>query len=322
MSSVVAPKRTVDRLGSSELDDAVAVAILPHIRRTSMIGTFRRSPLVAGGDVKLLSDEPSRRRRFGVVWVESRGQRRGPKPLTLRGNDHGHFADADEFSFGLAVADDVDDGVPVGHHRVASHGLVSVHAAASLRIAEPLARVRLARKQLMKGPGLRIDIDVRRAWLCPTCGKGQRLAMDIAAPRCPCVRDGVPMKLAEGLRSGPKALRTELRSMVDRIQAGEEFARLTSPITSEGEGASRDGGYGGARSRNRPPRQDRPDDRNESRPPREPQPDAPPELRLEVPVAETPPTIEPPPQLAASTPPPPPTSVPDDDDFGAGISVG
>lgn len=256
------------------------------------------------------------------MWVESRGQRRGPKPLTLRGDDHGHFADADEFSFGLAVANDVDDRVPLDHHRIAGHGLVSVRVAACLRIIEPLARVRLARKQLMKGPGLRIDIDVRRAWLCPTCGKGQRLTMDITAPRCPCVRDGVPMKLAEGLRPGPKALRTDLRSMVDRIQAGEEFARLTSPITSEGEGASRDGGYGGGRSRNRPPRQDRPDDRNESRPPREPRSDAPPEPRQEVPVVETPPTIEPPPQLATSTPPPPPTSVPDDDDFGAGISVG
>lgn len=286
----------------------------PQVGVTGLIVNLHKSPRAIRECCQSSFDLPSRPTCFGVVWVESRGQRRGPKPLTLRGDDHGHFADADEFSFGLAVADDVDDRIPLDHHRIAGHGLVSVRVAACLRIIEPLARVRLARKQLMKGPGLRIDIDVRRAWLCPTCGKGQRLTMDITAPRCPCVRDGVPMKLAEGLRPGPKALRTDLRSMVDRIQAGEEFARLTSPITSEGEGASRDGGYGGARSRNRPPRQDRPDDRNESRPPREPQPDTPPEPRLDVPVVETPPTIEP--------PPPPPTSVPDDDDFGAGISVG
>lgn len=169
----------------------------------------------------------------------------------------------------------------------------------------------------MKGPGLRIDVDVRRAWRCPVCGQGQRLAMDITAPRCPCVRDGVPMKLAEGQRPGRLDLRPELRSMLDRIQGGEEFPRLTSPLTSDSEGASRDGGsggYGGAKSRNRPPRPERssgyPD-----RPPREPRP-AEPQVAVTTEAIAAPA----PPPAVAEPPPPSPVS-PDEDDFGAGLGA-
>ena len=126
----------------------------------------------------------------------------------------------------------------------------------------------------MKGPGLRIDVDVRRAWLCPACGQGQRLTMDITAPRCSCVRDGVPMKLAEGQRPGRLNLRPDLRSMLDRIQGGEEFPRMSSPLTSDSDGAPREGGsggYGGAKSRNRSPRPERTGDESNQRP-REPRP--------------------------------------------------
>lgn len=171
----------------------------------------------------------------------------------------------------------------------------------------------------MKGPGLRIEIDVRRAWCCPVCGQGARLTMDITAPRCPCVRDGVPMKLVEGQRPGRLDLRPELRSMLDRIQGGEEFPRMTSPLTEDSEGGAREGGpsgYGGSKSRNRPSRPERSGGYSD-RPPREPRP-------TEAPQAVTPtePMAAPaPPQLAAEPPPRSPTP-PDEDDFGAGLSVG
>ena len=160
----------------------------------------------------------------------------------------------------------------------------------------------------MKGPGLRIEIDVRRAWLCPTCGQGARLTMDITAPRCPCVRDGVPMKLAEGQRPGRLALRPELRSMLDRIQGGEEFPRTTSPLTEESESGS--GGYGNSKSRGRPPRPERsggPPDR----PPHEPRPAEEPQSSV-----TTEPTVLPAPPQTAATPQPQTTP---DDDFGAGL---
>lgn len=169
----------------------------------------------------------------------------------------------------------------------------------------------------MKGPGLRIDVDVRRPWRCPVCGQGARLPMDITAPRCPCVRDGVPMKLAEGQRPGRLALRPELRSMLDRILGGEEFPRMASPLSSDSEGAPREagsGGYGGSKPRNRPPRPERAGGQSD-RPPREPRPAAPQDSESPMPM-----TTPAPPQ-AVSEPPPPKPAPPAEDDFGAGLSA-
>ena len=170
----------------------------------------------------------------------------------------------------------------------------------------------------MKGPGLRIDVDVRRAWRCPVCGQNQRLTMDITAPRCLCVRDGVPMKLAEGLRPGRLSLRTDLRSMLDRIQGGEEFPRLTSPLTSDSDAGPRDGGsgsYGGAKSRSRPPRPERTGDRNDG-PPREPRPQDMPSTATAEPVRPAAPS----PSAAVPSPQPLITRE-NEDDFGAGIGA-
>ena len=186
----------------------------------------------------------------------------------------------------------------------------------------------------MKGPGLRIDVDVRRAWLCPVCGQGQRLTMDITAPRCLCVRDGVPMKLAEGQRPGRLSLRPELRSMLDRIQGGEEFPRMSSPLTSDSEGAPREGGsggYGGSKSRNRPPRPER-SGGDADQPPREPRPSerqltsqegeapAEPQVVANAEIVAAPIASSMPPQEPVAPPPRPPVTQADDD-FGAGLST-
>lgn len=171
----------------------------------------------------------------------------------------------------------------------------------------------------MKGPGLRIDIDVRRAWRCPVCGQNARLPMDITAPRCPCVREGVPMMLAEGRRPGRLDLRPELRSMLDRIQGGEEFARLTSPLSDDSEGHSRDGGSGGSggpKSRNRSPRPER-SGGYADRPSREPRPVEEPQS-----TAATEPVVSSLPSRVVAEPPPRSPAPPDEDDFGAGLGVG
>ena len=162
----------------------------------------------------------------------------------------------------------------------------------------------------MKGPGLRIEIDVRRAWRCPTCGQNQRWPTDITAPRCFCVRDGVPMKLAEGLRTGRGYLRPELRSVLDRIQGGEEIPRLMPLIAGESDA----GAFGGAKSRGRPPRPERYNDRS-NEPPRESRP----QEMLASPEAEPPlPAVT---SVAPPMPAPPPQiQPPDGDDFGAGLT--
>lgn len=52
----------------------------------------------------------------------------------------------------------------------------------------------------MKGPGLRIDNDVRRTWQCPVCGKTARAEGDFVGLRCSCKPDGTSMRLVEGIR--------------------------------------------------------------------------------------------------------------------------
>src|SRR5262245_59010243 len=47
----------------------------------------------------------------------------------------------------------------------------------------------------MRGPGIKLDLDVRRLWTCPECKRQRRLPGDIASPLCPCREGGVVMQL-------------------------------------------------------------------------------------------------------------------------------
>jgi hypothetical protein len=127
--------------------------------------------------------------------------------------------------------------------------------------------------------------------------------LDVTAPRCPCVRDGVPMKLAEGRRPGRVELRAEPRALIDRIQAGEEIPRLTPLISGESDGGA---ASTSARPRNRPPRPERPREH-------------PPQPVREVRTPEPRDAI-----VTMPSPPPPPAQTPPvaDDDFGAGLGSG
>lgn len=53
----------------------------------------------------------------------------------------------------------------------------------------------------MKGPGIRIDLDVRRLWRCPRCGDERKATGTLTARVCPRAEcAGVWMKLIEPLR--------------------------------------------------------------------------------------------------------------------------
>jgi hypothetical protein len=52
----------------------------------------------------------------------------------------------------------------------------------------------------VKGPGLRLDLEVRREWQCPVCGRRDRFEGAVVSALCPCRDAGVPMKLVEPRR--------------------------------------------------------------------------------------------------------------------------
>lgn len=52
----------------------------------------------------------------------------------------------------------------------------------------------------MKGPGNRNELDVRRLWECPHCGRKRKAEGVVTALLCGCQPDGVQMRLVEGLR--------------------------------------------------------------------------------------------------------------------------
>lgn len=53
----------------------------------------------------------------------------------------------------------------------------------------------------MKGPGFRLDLDVRRVWECPACGRRLKMAGDVAQVACDCRGETSPaMRLVERLR--------------------------------------------------------------------------------------------------------------------------
>jgi len=53
----------------------------------------------------------------------------------------------------------------------------------------------------MKGPGFRLDLDVRRVWECPACGKRLRMAGEVTQLACDCRGEASPaMRLVERLR--------------------------------------------------------------------------------------------------------------------------
>jgi hypothetical protein len=55
----------------------------------------------------------------------------------------------------------------------------------------------------MKGPGMRLELDVRRVWRCPACGRETRSDVKEVARVCSCTKEGVAMRLVELPRPKP-----------------------------------------------------------------------------------------------------------------------
>ena len=55
----------------------------------------------------------------------------------------------------------------------------------------------------MKGPGMRLELDVRRVWRCPSCGREARSGGGVVTKICGCTREGVAMRLVELPRPKP-----------------------------------------------------------------------------------------------------------------------
>ncbi len=84
----------------------------------------------------------------------------------------------------------------------------------------------------MKGPGIRIDLDVRRIWTCPTCGAIRKTGGEIGAVRCQCA-DEAWMLLQEPPRRRdlippPKSIMAEM-SPADLLDQPEPAPATTVP---------------------------------------------------------------------------------------------
>lgn len=92
----------------------------------------------------------------------------------------------------------------------------------------------------MKGPGLRIDLDVRRIWRCPRCGRVARTSGGVTAQRCRCVDNGTWMQLQQPVKREP--FRPPPRAPEDRepdeAEEPEQLADEPAETAAVSEGAS------------------------------------------------------------------------------------
>ena len=84
----------------------------------------------------------------------------------------------------------------------------------------------------MKGPGIRLDLEVRRQWVCPECGKRRLESGTTVATRCRCTRDGKNMKLIE-----PQRRTRSFAEVIERIRqassSGETKPEKQPPTADE-----------------------------------------------------------------------------------------
>ena len=93
----------------------------------------------------------------------------------------------------------------------------------------------------MRGPGLKLDLDVRRLWTCPVCRQQRRLPGDVTSALCPCRDAGVPMQLTADARLLRRAERlTPLPYIKQAVSAPAEPALEAESVPSGSEEAAGD----------------------------------------------------------------------------------
>lgn len=55
----------------------------------------------------------------------------------------------------------------------------------------------------MKGPGLRNDLEIRRTWKCPQCGRSVKYLGNVVAVTCSCTDTPIQMQLQPDIRKAP-----------------------------------------------------------------------------------------------------------------------
>ncbi len=83
-------------------------------------------------------------------------------------------------------------------------------------------RIAYAGDAPIKGPGLRLDCDVRRVWECPKCGRRLKLHAWIVTRRCPCEKLAAWMRLIEVPRNPRPAPQFFVATPIDFDVAEEE----------------------------------------------------------------------------------------------------
>lgn len=99
----------------------------------------------------------------------------------------------------------------------------------------------------MRGPGMRLDLDVRRRWRCPKCGSERRLHGSVTAVMCQCAPDAPFMHYVETVRPHrpePRPydpyLDAEAVQFTDELPAEDE-APVTAPAAGRGAPVTRGG---------------------------------------------------------------------------------
>ena len=83
----------------------------------------------------------------------------------------------------------------------------------------------------MKGPGHRYDIDIRRLWECPECGKQIRLPANIAHQQCSCHENKSWMRLVpiDRIRTFPVRERIDIPEEYDEPEVETTASEIAPP---------------------------------------------------------------------------------------------
>lgn len=73
----------------------------------------------------------------------------------------------------------------------------------------------------MKGPGMRLDLDVRRVWQCPACGREVRSSGQVVGRVCSCTKEGTAMRLVELTRPLPPVRLPQTASETDGMELAD-----------------------------------------------------------------------------------------------------
>lgn len=87
----------------------------------------------------------------------------------------------------------------------------------------------------MRGPGMRLKLDVRRMWQCPRCGAQRKLPAHVTTVRCQCVSEPTFMKIVEPQRLArpvPKPLNLVLNIDLDTPDENDARPAATEVVTA------------------------------------------------------------------------------------------